>query len=140
MQRGSLKVNELSGMKEPLPLYEVHTLVVGSGAAGLNAAIQLHAQGVEDVLVVTEGLDKGTSINTGSDKQTYYKLGMCGAEDDSPESLAESYWNGDSMHGDLALVEASLSARAFLHLVNLILGDLGKIKVVPVHILEEITA
>jgi succinate dehydrogenase/fumarate reductase flavoprotein subunit len=106
-------------MKQPLPLYEVHTLVIGSGAAGLNAAVQLRAQGVEDVLVVTEGLDKGTSINTGSDKQTYYKLGMCGAEDDSPESLAESYWAGGSMHGDLALVEASLSARAFLHLVNL---------------------
>jgi len=109
MEKGSLKVNELSGMDQPLSLYKVHTLVVGSGAAGLNAAVQLRAQGVEDVLVVTEGLDKGTSINTGSDKQTYYKLGMCGAEDDSPESLAESYWAGGSMHGDLALVEALLA-------------------------------
>ena len=119
MEKGSLNINELSGMDQPLSLYKVHTLVVGSGAAGLNAAVQLRAQGVEDVLIVTEGLDKGTSINTGSDKQTYYKLGMCGAENDSPESLAESYWAGGSMHGDLALVEASLSARAFLHLVNL---------------------
>ena len=119
MEKGSLNINELSGMDQPLSLYKVHTLVVGSGAAGLNAAVQLRAQGVEDVLVVTEGLDKGTSVNTGSDKQTYYKLGMCGAENDSPESLAESYWAGGSMHGDLALVEASLSARAFLHLVNL---------------------
>ncbi len=119
MQKESLNVDALSEMKQPLPLYRVHSLVIGSGAAGLNAAVQLHAQGIEDVLIVTEGLDKGTSINTGSDKQTYYKLGMCGAEDDSPESLAESYWAGGSMHGDLALVEASLSARAFLHLVNL---------------------
>lgn len=119
MQKESLNVDELSEMKQPLPLYRVHSLVIGSGAAGLNAAVQLHAQGMEDVLIVTEGLDKGTSINTGSDKQTYYKLGMCGAEDDSPEALAESYWAGGSMHGDLALVEASLSARAFLHLVNL---------------------
>ena len=49
----------------------VHTLVIGSGAAGLNAANQLRAMGIEDVLVVTEGLQMGTSINTGSDKQTY---------------------------------------------------------------------
>ncbi len=119
MQKGSLRLKEVREIQKPLPLYTVHSLVIGSGAAGLNAAVQLHAQGIEDVLIVTEGLDKGTSINTGSDKQTYYKLGMCGLEDDSPESLAESYWAGGSMHGDLALVEASLSARAFLHLVNL---------------------
>jgi succinate dehydrogenase/fumarate reductase flavoprotein subunit len=119
MQERTLKVNGVKGMKQPLRLYRVHSLVIGSGAAGLNAAVQLHAQGIEDVLIVTEGLDKGTSINTGSDKQTYYKLGMCGIEDDSPEALAESYFAGGSMHGDLALVEASLSARAFLHLVEL---------------------
>lgn len=119
MQKRTVKVNEVKGMKQPLPLYRVHSLVIGSGAAGLNTAVQLHAQGIEDVLIVTEGLDKGTSINTGSDKQTYYKLGMCGVEDDSPEALAESYFAGGSMHGDLALVEASLSARAFLHLVDL---------------------
>ena len=119
MQKGSLRLKEVREVQKPLPLYSVHSLVIGSGAAGLNAAVQLHSQGIEDVLIVTEGLDKGTSINTGSDKQTYYKLGMCGLEDDSPESLAESYWACGSMHGDLALVEASLSARAFLHLVNL---------------------
>ena len=34
-------------------------------------------------------------------------------------TMAETYFSGGSMHGDLALVEASLSARAFLHLVNL---------------------
>ena len=33
--------------------------------------------------------------------------------------MAESYLSAGSMHGDLALVEASLSARAFLNLVNL---------------------
>jgi succinate dehydrogenase/fumarate reductase flavoprotein subunit len=102
-----------------LPLTWVHTLVVGSGAAGLNAALQLRANGVEDVTIVTEGLNKGTSINTGSDKQTYYKLSMCGGEADSPVAMAETYFSGGSMHGDLALVEASLSARAFMHLVNL---------------------
>ena len=60
----------------------VHTLVIGSGAAGLCAAVRLHALGVTDVLICSEGLRMGTSINTGSDKQTYYKLGMYGAEPD----------------------------------------------------------
>ena len=105
--------------KLALPVTWVHTLVIGSGAAGLNAAVQLCQCGVPDVLIVTEGLQMGTSINTGSDKQTYYKLSMCGAETDSPVTMAETYFAGGSMHGDLALVEASLSARAFMHLVNL---------------------
>ena len=96
----------------------VHTLVIGSGAAGLNAAIQLYRYGVEDVMILTEGLSMGTSINTGSDKQTYYTLSMCGSEADSIYAMAEVYFSGGSMHGDLALVEASLSARAFMHLVN----------------------
>ena len=102
-----------------MPVTWVHTLVIGSGASGLNAAVQLRANGVEDVLIVSEGLNKGTSINAGSDKQTYYKLSLCGQETDAPEVMAETYFAGGSMHGDLALVEASLSARAFLHLVNL---------------------
>ncbi|MFC2008866.1 FAD-binding protein [Chloroflexota bacterium] len=97
----------------------VHTLVIGSGAAGLNAAIQLRANGVHDVLIVTEGLEMGTSVNTGSDKQTYYKLAVHGDDRDSPMDMAETYYQGGSMHGDLAIVEASLSVRAFMHLVNL---------------------
>ncbi len=99
--------------------YSVHTLVLGSGAAGLNAALQLNSLGIDDVLILTEGLDKGTSINTGSDKQTYYKLGMYGRTPDSPEQLAETLFNGGGMHGDIALAEAALSVRGFYHLVNL---------------------
>lgn len=104
---------------QPVNGLAVHTLVIGSGAAGLNAALQLRRKGVEDLLIVTEGLDKGTSINTGSDKQTYYKLALCGEDADAPRLMAENYFSGGSMHGDLALVEASVSARAFLNLVNL---------------------
>ncbi len=104
---------------QDVPVIKVHTLVIGSGAAGLNAAVQLDARGVKDLLIITEGLGMGTSINTGSDKQTYYKLGLYGTEPDSPVELAKSFFGGGSMHGDLALVEASLSARAFLNLVNL---------------------
>jgi len=100
-------------------VHTCHTLIIGSGAAGLNAALQLHRKGITKLLIVSEGLQMGTSINTGSDKQTYYKLAMCGAETDAPKVMAETYMAGGSMHGDLALIEASLSARAFLHLVNL---------------------
>ncbi|MHB9138054.1 MAG: FAD-binding protein [Victivallaceae bacterium] len=110
---------DLKIQEQDVPVSKVHTLVIGSGAAGLNAAVQLHARGVKDLLIITEGLGMGTSINTGSDKQTYYKLGLYGAEPDSPLELAKSFFNGGSMHGDLALAEASLSARAFLNLVNL---------------------
>jgi succinate dehydrogenase/fumarate reductase flavoprotein subunit len=102
-----------------VPLFWIHTLVIGSGAAGLNAAIQLFRNGIKDVLILTEGLSKGTSINTGSDKQTYYKLSISGQDADSPRMMAESYMTGGSMHGDLALVEASLSAQSFMNLVNL---------------------
>jgi len=102
-----------------VPLTWVHTLVIGSGAAGLNAAVQLAAQGIDDVLILTEGLRMGTSINTGSDKQTYYKLSLCGADADAPRLMADTYFAGGSMHGDLALVEASLSARGFFNLLGL---------------------
>lgn len=102
-----------------IPLLRMHTLVVGSGAAGLNAAVQLHRHGIKDILIVTEGLDQGTSINTGSDKQTYYKLGLYGTEPDAPALMAESFLQAGSMHGDLALIEAACSARCFMNLVNL---------------------
>jgi succinate dehydrogenase/fumarate reductase flavoprotein subunit len=119
MHKEFLKVKVPSGADLEIPLYVVHTLILGSGAAGLNAAVQLRANSMEDILIVTEGLQMGTSINIGSDKQTYYKLSLCGAEEDSPETLAETLFAGGGMHGDLALVEATLSARAFMNLANL---------------------
>ena len=102
-----------------VPLHLCHTLVVGSGAAGLNAALQARRKGLKDVVIVTEGLGAGTSINTGSDKQTYYKLGLCGETPDSPLAMAADLAGGGAMHGDLALAEAAGSARAFLNLVEL---------------------
>ena len=119
MREEALRTTGAAGEEVALPITWVHTLVIGSGAAGLNAAVQLRAGGVDDVLIVTEGLQMGTSIITGSDKQTYYKLSMCGDDADAPRTMAETYFAGGSMHGDLALVEASLSARAFINLVNL---------------------
>jgi succinate dehydrogenase/fumarate reductase flavoprotein subunit len=111
----TLKLEDGTGIS----MRRISTLVIGSGAAGLNAAIQLDNQGVADLALYTEGARAGTSINTGSDKQTYYKLGMYGAEPDSPAEMAASLFNGGSMHGDVALIESALSTRAFFNLVNL---------------------
>ncbi|MDR3233054.1 MAG: FAD-binding protein [Planctomycetaceae bacterium] len=100
-------------------MQKVHTLIIGSGAAGLCTAARLRSEGIDDILVASDGLDKGTSINTGSDKQTYYKISLCGKENDSVHDLAATLYCGGAMHGDIALTEAALSARAFMHLVNL---------------------
>lgn len=98
---------------------KLNTLIIGSGASGLAAAVRLHALDVKDIAIYTEGLSMGTSVNTGSDKQTYYKLGMYGAEADSPLLMARDLASGGSMHGDTALIEAAVSAQGFFNLVNL---------------------
>ncbi len=102
-----------------LPVYSLNTLVIGSGAAGLNAALQVSRYGQRDIAIVTERLGAGTSNNAGSDKQTYYKLSLAGRAPDSPRQMAEDLFRGGSMHGDLALCEAQHSAQAFLNLVAL---------------------
>ena len=53
-----------------------HTIVIGSGCAGFAAAERLWSLGVTDIALLTEGRNMGTSRNTGSDKQTYYKLSL----------------------------------------------------------------
>lgn len=99
------------------PFVRIHSLIIGSGAAGLNAAVQLFEQGIEDIAILTEKWGGGTSNNAGSDKQTYYRLAVDGPSGDSSLEMARDLQKGGCMHGDLALIEASLSLRAFNHLV-----------------------
>ncbi len=99
--------------------YIFDAIVIGSGCAGLNCADWLKDFGVDKVAVVTEGINKGTSRNTGSDKQTYYKLSLSGDEGDSVMSMAKTLFDGGAMDGDVALVEASNSVRSFIKLANL---------------------
>ncbi len=101
-----------------LAVHRVDTLVVGAGAAGLNAAVRLHDLGRTGVVIATERRDGGTSFGAGSDKQTYYKLSVAGGEPDSPLAMAEDLFAGGSMHGDIALAEAQGSTEAFFHLVR----------------------
>lgn len=98
---------------------EVRTLVVGTGAAGYAAAVRLHQYGVRDLAILAENVEAGTSRNTGSDKQTYYKLSLAGKEADSVRSMAEDLFRGQCVDGDLALCEAALSARCFYYLTEL---------------------
>lgn len=94
-------------------------VVIGSGAAGYNAANRILKSGKKSVALVTEGVLCGTSRNTGSDKQTYYKLGLGGDSPDSVRRMAEDLFSYGAVDGDNALCEAALSARSFLHLCEL---------------------
>ena len=114
MQKSQIKINNIT-----MPLYSLNTLIIGSGAASLNAAVNLVENGQQDIAIVTDQWGAGTSNNTGSDKQTYYKLSLSGDLPDSPREMASDLFKGGCMHGDIALCEAQNSVQAFFHLVSL---------------------
>ena len=114
MESEKIKINNYN-----ICYYRINTLVIGSGAASLNAAVSLHAMGQKDILIATSEWGGGTSNNAGSDKQTYYKLSFGGDEPDSILEMAKDLFDGKCMHGDIALCEAQGSVRAFVNLVNL---------------------
>lgn len=91
-------------------------LVVGSGAAAYGCADWLFREGIEDIAIVTEGRLSGTSRNTGSDKQTYYKVSMDGFTADSPYKMAKDMFDGGSCDGEKMYLEAVHSQRCFLRL------------------------
>lgn len=96
-----------------------NTVVIGSGAAGYNAVNRLHDYGQRNVALITENKNAGTSRNTGSDKQTYYKLTLSGGAQDSVLEMAKTLYDGKCIDGEIALAEASSSVQSFLHLVEL---------------------
>jgi succinate dehydrogenase/fumarate reductase flavoprotein subunit len=102
-----------------LPVYSLNTLIIGSGAAALNAAIHLWERGQTHIAIATDCWGGGTSNNAGSDKQTYYKLSLSSESPDSPLQMAQDLFAGRCMHGDIALCEAQNSLEAFFHLVRL---------------------
>ncbi len=110
-----------------VPVERCGVLVIGSGAASLAAADRLAAfaaaadpQNVaRDIVIATESLSGGTSYNTGSDKQTYYRLSLADRSGDSAYEMADALWRGGAVHGDIALAEAVGSAEAFFHLVSI---------------------
>ena len=112
-----MKTVDISGRK--IPVLEYDAVIIGSGAAGYNAADTLYSLGKKNIAVVTEGIMMGTSRNTGSDKQTYYKMQTSGDVPDSVYDMAKTLFDGGAMNGDIALIEAAYSQRCFFKLVNL---------------------
>ena len=111
---------------QSVTIHQYNTVIVGSGAAGMNCAVHLYefmkAKGLENpqdrIAVVTAGLGLGASRMSGSDKQTYYKMGTSPDVADSAEEFAKSLTAAGCCHGDLALAEAIGSLREFYHLVQ----------------------
>lgn len=109
-----------------ITIHRYSTVIVGSGAAGMNCAVHLYEfmvrKGVPDpekrIAVLTAGIGLGASRMSGSDKQTYYKIGTSPDVPDSAEEFAKSLTAGGCCHGDLALAEAIGSLREFYHLVQ----------------------
>ncbi|NLX93316.1 MAG: FAD-binding protein [Clostridiales bacterium] len=110
--------NKVTIGKYALTVHHYNTVIIGSGAAGLAAAYEL-SKGDTSFCVVTEGIHMGTSRNTGSDKQTYYKLSVAGDTKDSVRQMSRDLFVGGCMNGDTALCQAALSARGFFNLVNI---------------------
>lgn len=94
-------------------------IIIRSGAAGFQAALRLYQNGERDLAIIIENIKSGTSRNTGSDKQTYYKLTLSGNDADSVRNMAEDLFAGQCVDGDQALCEAALSARCFFALTEL---------------------
>ena len=99
--------------------YDFDAVVIGTGCAGYNCADWLYDLGYKNIAIMTERKNAGTSRNTGSDKQTYYKLSLAGDEGDSVMNMAETLFGGGAMDGDVALCEAANSVRSFMKLANL---------------------
>jgi len=121
MIRSTIDVDGLS-----VPVLTTNTIVVGAGAAGMNAAVRLvefwaHkgvAEPASRVAVVTRGMALGASRMSGSDKQTYYKMGTSPLAPDTAVDFAATLTAGGCCHGDTALIEGLCSLRGFYHLVD----------------------
>lgn len=99
--------------------YTFDTVIVGTGCAGYNCADWLYTLGRRDLTIVTRGRLSGASRNTGSDKQTYYKLSLASGMPDSVRKMARDLCAGGGVNAGVALAEAAGSTRSFMKLVNL---------------------
>ena len=93
-------------------------IIIGSGAAAYSVADWLYRKNVKNIAVLTENRLGGTSRNTGSDKQTYYKLSMDGFIPDSPYKMAQDIYETGSCDGEKMYLEALHSTRCFLRLCD----------------------
>lgn len=111
-ERGADESVIVAGLR--LPLYRAQCIVVGSGAAGLRAAVELTRRGV-GVAVVSQSAWGGTSACSGSDKQTIHTANTAGRGDDF-HAMAAAIGAGGAMDSDTAYIEAVGSIRAMASL------------------------
>ena len=97
-----------------LPAYRRSCLVIGSGAAGLRAAVELRRRGV-DVTILSQSAWGGTSACSGSDKQTLHTANTAD-QGDNFRAMAAAIRAGGAMDEDIAYVEAVGSQRAMASL------------------------
>ena len=103
---------DLDGL--PLPVHSCDTLVVGSGAAGLRAAVELKRRDI-DVTIISQSAWGGTSACSGSDKQTLHTANTAD-QGDNYKSMARALRAGGAMDEDTAYIEAVGSPRAMASL------------------------
>lgn len=106
-ERGPAETLSLAGLS--VPVYRYGCLIVGSGAAGLRAAVELKRRG-DDVAVLSQSAWGGTSACSGSDKQTLYTANTADQGDDF-KAMARAIREGGAMDEDTAYVEAVGSPR-----------------------------
>jgi len=97
----------------------LRTVIVGAGPAGLAAALYLYDHGQKDICIVSDSDNGSTSRFARSDAQSYYRLADYANEADSPYRMAKALNSAGGMDGDVALVEAAYSSRAFYNLTSL---------------------
>lgn len=97
-----------------MPEHRCAALVIGSGAAGLRAAVELKRRGV-DVAVLSQSAWGGTSACSGSDKQTLHAANTAD-RGDNYAAMAAAIRAGGAMDEDTAYVEAVGSSRAMASL------------------------
>jgi succinate dehydrogenase / fumarate reductase flavoprotein subunit len=97
-----------------VPVYACGTVIMGSGAAGLRAAVELKRRGT-DVAIISQSAWGGTSACSGSDKQTLHTANTSDRGDNFKE-MARAIRAGGAMDEDTAYVEAVGSVRAMASL------------------------
>ena len=89
-------------------------IVMGSGAAGLRAAVELKRRG-GNVTIISQSAWGGTSACSGSDKQTIHTANTAD-QGDNFKDMARAIRAGGAMDEDTAYIEAVGSARAMASL------------------------
>ncbi|SMC95717.1 FAD-binding protein [Primorskyibacter flagellatus] len=97
-----------------IPIRNCGCVVVGSGAAGLRAAVEL-ARRDGDVTIISQSAWGGTSACSGSDKQTLHTANTSD-QGDNFIAMARAIRAGGAMDEDTAYIEATGSTRAMASL------------------------